>query len=52
MKEVKMGDPMDESNEIGPLARKDLRESVHELVEKAVKDGAKLLCGTAAHYFF
>jgi succinate-semialdehyde dehydrogenase/glutarate-semialdehyde dehydrogenase len=42
-KEVKMGDPMNEENELGPLARKDLRDKVHEAVEKSVKAGAKLL---------
>ena len=36
---------MDKDNELGPLARKDLRDSVHEAVEKAIKGGAKLLCG-------
>ena len=40
-----MGDPMNEENELGPLARKDLRDRVHDAVEKAVKAGAKLLCG-------
>jgi len=45
MKEVKMGDPMKDEMELGPLSRKDLRDQVHEAVEKAVKEGAKLLCG-------
>jgi succinate-semialdehyde dehydrogenase/glutarate-semialdehyde dehydrogenase len=45
MEEVKMGDPMKEEVELGPLSRKDLRDNVHESVQKAVKDGAKLLTG-------
>jgi len=44
-KDLKMGDPMNEENDLGPLASKDLRDKVHEGVEKAVKEGAKLLCG-------
>jgi len=40
-----MGDPMKRDTELGPLARKDLREQVHLAVEQSVKEGAKLLCG-------
>jgi len=46
MQEVKMGDPMKEDTEMGPLAREDLRNNVHNTVEQALKEGkAKLLCG-------
>lgn len=41
----KMGDPLDPKINLGPLARKDLRDTLHEQVEKSVKQGAKLLCG-------
>lgn len=41
----KMGDPLDPKVNLGPLARKDLRDTVHAQVEKSVKQGAKLLCG-------
>lgn len=39
------GDPMDGNNKIGPLARKDLRDELHEQVMISIKKGAKLLCG-------
>ena len=45
MSEVKMGDPNDESTELGPLAREDLRENLHEQVMKSVENGAKIACG-------
>ncbi|WP_179334866.1 NAD-dependent succinate-semialdehyde dehydrogenase [Winogradskyella costae] len=45
MKELKLGDPTDKSTKLGPIAREDLRETLHEQVEKSVKNGAKVLCG-------
>ncbi|NNF58375.1 MAG: NAD-dependent succinate-semialdehyde dehydrogenase [Rhodothermaceae bacterium] len=42
-----VGDPMDERTEVGPLARADLRADIHDQVERAVKDGAEILCGGA-----
>ena len=45
MSSFQMGDPLDPKINIGPLARKDLRDTLHEQVEKSVKQGAKLLCG-------
>ncbi|WBL26649.1 NAD-dependent succinate-semialdehyde dehydrogenase [Zunongwangia sp. HGR-M22] len=45
MKNVKMGDPTDEDSDIGPMAREDLREKLHNQVEESVKNGAKVLCG-------
>lgn len=47
MKDLRMGDPMDDSSQMGPMAREDLRETLHEQVQKSVKGGAKLLCGGA-----
>jgi succinate-semialdehyde dehydrogenase/glutarate-semialdehyde dehydrogenase len=41
----KMGDPLDPTTNLGPLARSDLRETVHKQVEKSLKQGAKLLLG-------
>lgn len=41
----KMGDPFDPKTTMGPLARKDLREHLHQQVLKSVKQGAKLLLG-------
>jgi len=40
-----VGDPMDEATEVGPLARGDLRDEVHDQVRRAVAGGARLLCG-------
>ncbi len=45
MSQVKAGDPTKEDSDIGPMARKDLREELHEQVEESVKKGAKILCG-------
>ena len=41
----KSGDPMDDSSDIGPLARKDLQEKLHEQVEESVKKGATIAVG-------
>ncbi len=45
MEALKVGDPMNEETDIGPLARADLRIEIHDQVERAVKDGAEILCG-------
>ncbi|WP_040281724.1 NAD-dependent succinate-semialdehyde dehydrogenase [Psychroserpens damuponensis] len=45
MKDLNVGDPTDKSSQMGPMARKDLRETLHEQVEKSVSNGAKILCG-------
>ena len=45
MKAKKFGDPFEESSDFGPLARKDLRDDLQGLVEKAKKNGGKVLCG-------
>jgi succinate-semialdehyde dehydrogenase/glutarate-semialdehyde dehydrogenase len=45
MKAQKIGDPLDESVDIGPMARRDLMEQLHDQVERSVKNGAKLICG-------
>lgn len=42
---AKAGDPMDDSSDIGPLARKDLQEKLHEQVEESVKKGATISVG-------
>ena len=41
----KMGDPFDESNDVGPQASISLRDELHEQVVRSVKAGAKLLLG-------
>ncbi|WP_299065318.1 NAD-dependent succinate-semialdehyde dehydrogenase [uncultured Polaribacter sp.] len=45
MKNVKVGNPLEDGVDMGPIARKDLRETLHEQVEKSVKNGAEILCG-------
>lgn len=45
MKSRKMGDPFDEGNYLGPQARNDLRDELHEQVVKSVEKGAKILLG-------
>ena len=48
MEAATYGDGMDESNRIGPLARVDLREDLHDQVQRSVASGARILCGGAA----
>ncbi len=45
MKAAKVGDPMDEVAEVGPMARHDLRDDLHRQVEDSIAKGARLLCG-------
>jgi succinate-semialdehyde dehydrogenase / glutarate-semialdehyde dehydrogenase len=40
-----MGDPMDKNTDVGPQARPDLRNELHEQVLKSVKMGAKCILG-------
>lgn len=39
------GDGMDRINKIGPMARVDLRDALHQQVQDSIAKGAKLLCG-------
>lgn len=41
----KAGDPMDDSSDLGPLARKDLQEKLHAQVEESVSKGATISVG-------
>ena len=45
MKKKKMGDPYDESNDLGPQARNNLRDELHDQVKRSIQKGAKLLLG-------
>ena len=45
MSSIKHGDPTKEGSDIGPMAREDLRDELHEQVEESVRNGAKILCG-------
>ncbi|MFC4526279.1 NAD-dependent succinate-semialdehyde dehydrogenase [Dyella halodurans] len=42
---LKIGDPTDTSTQIGPMARKDLRDELHDQVERSLAEGATLLLG-------
>lgn len=41
----KIGDPMDEETQIGPLARRDLMDDLEIQIKDALKKGAKLIVG-------
>ena len=45
MQSLKAGDPTQEDSDLGPMARVDLRDDLHEQVEESVRKGAKILCG-------
>ena len=45
MRLQRMGDPKDRATEIGPLARRDLRDQLARQVEQAYRDGAVAACG-------
>jgi succinate-semialdehyde dehydrogenase/glutarate-semialdehyde dehydrogenase len=42
---LRVGDPLDETTDIGPLATEQIRKGVHEQVQKTIDAGAKLLLG-------
>ncbi|SHN30880.1 Acyl-CoA reductase [Cyclobacterium lianum] len=44
-KKLKVGDPLDEDTEVGPLIRTSEVDRVEEWVKEAVDGGAELLCG-------
>jgi succinate-semialdehyde dehydrogenase / glutarate-semialdehyde dehydrogenase len=41
MQELKIGDPMDEDTDIGPLAKKELVDSLEKVMKDAIKKGAE-----------
>jgi len=45
MKGLKVGDPRLPDTQVGPLARPDLRDELHEQVQASLKSGARLLTG-------
>lgn len=45
MSETKMGDPNKEDTDLGPQARYDLRDMLHNQVEKSIEKGATCLLG-------
>jgi succinate-semialdehyde dehydrogenase len=44
-KSIRVGDPMDRATQMGPMARVDLRDSLHKQVEGSIAKGARVLCG-------
>lgn len=53
---LKVGDPLEHDTKVGPVARGDLRDTLDELVQQSVKQGAKVLLGGKARegkgYFY
>ena len=47
MEGLTIGDPMDEETDLGPLAREDLRDGVHDQVMRSLEQGA--VCATGGH---
>ena len=45
MRTAKVGDPMDEHTQVGPLARHDLRDDLHQQVQASLTKGATCLLG-------
>jgi acyl-CoA reductase-like NAD-dependent aldehyde dehydrogenase len=42
---LRVGNPFDPATQMGPMARADLRDSLHKQVEGSVAQGARVLCG-------
>lgn len=42
---IKMGDPQDEDTDLGPMARDDLRQTLHDQVQKSIQQGARCVLG-------
>ncbi|MFU8861472.1 MAG: NAD-dependent succinate-semialdehyde dehydrogenase [Cyclonatronaceae bacterium] len=45
MKEKKMGNPLDESFDLGPQASADLRDELHDQVQRSIEAGAECVLG-------
>lgn len=45
MEAAKMGDPMEEDTDLGSMARTDLRDELHEQVQKSIDKGANCILG-------
>ncbi len=45
MQAARLGDPLEEATTVGPMARRDLRDGLHQQVTRSVERGAKLLLG-------
>jgi len=45
MRTRRVGDPLDEDTDVGPMARRDLRDELHDQVRRSVEGGARCLLG-------
>jgi succinate-semialdehyde dehydrogenase/glutarate-semialdehyde dehydrogenase len=45
MREARVGDPLDDATQVGPLARVDLRDELHDQVLRSLRAGARCLLG-------
>jgi len=45
LEKLRVGDPMDRANDLGPLARPDLLEDLHAQVKRSMRAGAKVRTG-------
>jgi succinate-semialdehyde dehydrogenase/glutarate-semialdehyde dehydrogenase len=56
MKRLRVGDPLEKSTDIGPLATAKIRDDLHDQVRRAVDSGARILTGghhlDRAGYFY
>ena len=56
VRSLRVGDPMDRSTQVGPLARDDLRDTLAQQIQASVGQGARVLTGGARRpgrgYFF
>lgn len=48
MKEIRLGDPMDEDTQLGPLSSTEQFDTICDQVAKSVEGGAEVLCGGTA----
>lgn len=47
MEALRVGDPLDETTDVGPVVTEEARGHLHEFVTDAVAKGARILCGGA-----
>ncbi|MGC9326650.1 MAG: NAD-dependent succinate-semialdehyde dehydrogenase [Candidatus Hinthialibacter sp.] len=45
MRTAKVGDPMQEETQVGPMARFDLRDELHNQVQRSIEKGARCILG-------